>query len=516
MRPMIAPACGAEHNGDIMHSVDLFVVGGGINGAAVARDAAGRGLSVMLVDKNDYANATSSASSKLIHGGLRYLEHYEFSLVREALREREILLKIAPHLVFPLRFLVPIKQDQKRPAWLMWLGLKLYDLLSGRQLLAPSGRLDTDAIGGLTRLRPNGLRSVLHYPDCWADDARLVLETLLDARSRGAKIANYHEVTAIEPAPDGFIVNIRGNGQSHSVRARFVINAAGPWADRLANQLPGKRQRQKLRLVRGSHIVLKMPAPADDSAFTLQNSDGRIVFTIPWLDRRYLVIGTTDAQHEGDPSRAACSNEERDYLLAAYNRYFEHPNGAAKPKDIIWSWSGVRALVDNRKNDPSKVTRSARIRSKRQGTGGFVSIFGGKLTTHRRLAEKVMDRVTRMGATMELGWTASEPLHGGKYDRVKLAQIAAEGPASLSEELRYRWAFTYGDQCLHLFENVLSSAALAKQIVPGVLEAELRHARDIEDARTGADFLMRRTKLFLALSETDAEKINRWFDKYTK
>jgi glycerol-3-phosphate dehydrogenase len=492
---------------------DLFVIGGGVNGAAVARDAAGRGLNVMLAERDDYAQATSSQSSKLIHGGLRYLEHFEFTLVREALGERRIMLDIAPHLVRPLRFLVPVGGDQKRPAWMIWLGLKLYDFLSGRQRLATSGRLTTAEIEALPRLRRKNLSAVLHYHDCWVDDARLVLSILLDARARGADVANYREVTGVVPAPDGYYVHFREGQSNRKMHTRFVVNAGGPWANRIADITQDRLPRRKLRLVRGSHIVLAMPEPADRDAYTLQNTDGRVVFTIPWLDGRYLVIGTTDAPHDGDPGEVACSEEERDYLLACYNRYFAHPGRQAAAREVVWSWAGVRPLTDDGADDPSKVTRTARIFVKRQGKGGYVTLYGGKLTTHRRLAEKTMRRLQRMGARLGGNWTHGAPLYGGRYDRDALKTLARTGTDAVPPATRQRWAFTYGDRIEALYDMVARDETLARNIVPGVPEAELRHVRDIEDARSMEDFALRRTKLFLALTATQRQRLTTWFSR---
>ncbi len=299
---------------------DLLVIGGGIHGAAVARDAAGRGLKVMLAERGDYACATSSASSKLIHGGLRYLESGALGLVRESLAERAELLKTAPHLVAPLRFLLPIYSWQKRQALKLRAGLALYDVLSLGGGLPASGRLDDDDISQLPRLRQDNLGSVLRYWDCIADDARLTLAVLLDARARGADIRNRRAVTAIVALADAYAVDVDERGKKRRIEARFVVNAAGPWLagiDAMPAVAPPARA---LRLVRGSHIVLKMPARPQTDAYTLQDQEERVVFVIPWLDRRFLVVGTTDVPHRGDPGDASCSDAERDYLLDVYNR----------------------------------------------------------------------------------------------------------------------------------------------------------------------------------------------------
>jgi len=280
---------------------DVLVIGGGIHGAAVARDAAGRGLKVLLAETGDYACATSSSSSKLIHGGLRYLESLEFTLVRESLIERAQLLKTAPHLVTPARFLLPIYGWQRRQALVLRAGLALYDALSFGDGLPASGRLDDDDIAQLPRLRQEGLTSVLHYCDCLTDDARLTLSVLLDARARGADILNRRAVTAITPLANGYAVALDERGQKRSVEARFIVNAAGPWVARVDSLTEAAPPPRPLRLVRGSHIVLRMPLPAQTDAYTLQDEEERVIFVIPWLEGRFLIVGTTDVAHEGDP-----------------------------------------------------------------------------------------------------------------------------------------------------------------------------------------------------------------------
>jgi glycerol-3-phosphate dehydrogenase len=491
-------------------SYDLLVIGGGIHGAAVARDAAGRGLKVMLAEKGDYACATSSASSKLIHGGLRYLEQLELVLVRESLVERAQLLKTAPHLVEPLRFLVPIYGWQKRPVLLLHAGLALYDLLSIGDGLPRSGRLKPQEIANLPRLRREGLSAVLQYYDCQTDDARLVLAVLLDARARGADIINRRAVTAIEPLPNGYAVELDERGTKRRVDTRFIINATGPFVasvDAMSRVAPPPRP---LRLVRGSHIVLKMPEPAEADAYTLQDTEDRVIFAIPWLDKRFLIVGTTEVPQEGDPGDATCSLQEQAYLLDAYNRYFAGATPATND-DVVWTFSGVRALQDDGAKKPSRITRRPAIASTANGTGGFITLYGGKLTTHRAFAEDVLATLGALGARMGGPWTNDVPLYGGSSSRASLLSLVAQGPAQLSRETCHRWAFAYGDQIMRLYEKVLLDPSLAKEVVPGVPVAELVHAVEIEDAMTADDFLLRRTKLYLTLSAQEREAVGRWF-----
>lgn len=490
---------------------DILVIGGGINGAAVARDAAGRGLKVVLAERGDYACATSSASSKLIHGGLRYLEHYQFALVRESLREREVMLRVAPHLLRPMRFLIPVYTRSPRSVRLLRLGLGLYDFLGGSRSLPKSGRLPDRDLAGLPRLRGEHLACVLHYADCQVDDARLVLATLLDARARGADIANRREVLAIRPHADGYAVELRERGGYRTWNARFVVNAAGPWVNRVLDLLPAQPARQKLRLVRGSHILLAMPQPPQRDAFTLQNADGRFVFVSPWLDPAHLMIGTTDVPQAGDPGGARCSDEERDYLLDAYNRHFVHPGGPATADDIVWSFAGVRALVDDGARDLSKITREVTIASQRQGAGGFLTIYGGKLTTHRSTAERVMRRLARMGCPRGRSWTRDSPLAGGRMSRAKLAALARSAPKGLHPATARRWVATYGDVAAQLFAAIRKDPKKGRSIAPGIHVGELEHAVLREDAITSDDFLYRRTKLFLSLDAAQRRAVEAWF-----
>jgi glycerol-3-phosphate dehydrogenase len=489
---------------------DVLIIGGGIHGAAVARDAAGRGLKVMLAETGDYACATSSSSSKLIHGGLRYLESLEFTLVRESLLERAQLLKTAPHLITPIRFLLPIYGWQRRQALVLRAGLALYDALSFGDGLPASGRLDDDDIAQLPRLRQEGLTSVLHYCDCLTDDARLTLSVLLDARGRGADILNRRAVTAIAPLANGYAIALDERGQKRSVEARFIVNAAGPWVARVDSLTEGAPPARPLRLVRGSHIVLPMPKPAQTDAYTLQDEEERVIFVIPWLEGRFLIVGTTDVAHEGNPGEARCSEAEKTYLLAAHNRYFAGPRPAA-PTDVVFTWSGVRALHDDVGARPSRISRGPELSSVANGTGGFVSLYGGKLTTHRAMAEEVLETLQKLGAAMSGAWTRDVPLYGGTLTKPELLAIAERGPASVAAATRRRLALTYGDKIETLFEGIATTPALAEEIAPGVTRAELDHAREIEDAMTAEDFLLRRTKLYLTLNPSELDAVRQWF-----
>lgn len=492
---------------------DIVVVGGGIHGAAVARDAAGRGLKVLLAEKGDYACATSSASSKLIHGGLRYLERFELGLVRESLTERAELLRAAPHLVAPLKFLLPVYGWQNRSPWFVRAGLALYDLLSIGDGLPRSGRLSKKEAAALPRLRHDDLRGVLHYHDAQTDDARLTLSVLLDARSRGADILNRRAVTAIAPRDDGYSVELDERGTKRRVETRFVVNAAGAFVSQVDAMTDAAPEAQPLRLVRGSHIVLPMPDPPEACAYTLQDQGERVVFVIPWLEGRFLIVGTTDVPHEGDPGSAHCSADEKSYLLNAYNRYFMTPRRTVTERDVVYTWSGVRALRAWTELKPSRISRSPSLAACTQGTGGFVTIYGGKLTTHRALAEDVLIMLESFGLEMGAPWTRNVPLYGGGMPRPALLAHADKGPASVPPDTRRRWALTYGDRIDDVFARLDANTSAAEEIAPGVYRAELEHAVEAEDAMTAEDFLLRRTKLHLLLDDKSRNAIEEWFAK---
>jgi glycerol-3-phosphate dehydrogenase len=489
---------------------DIFVIGGGIHGAAVARDAAGRGLKVMLAEKGDYACATSSASSKLIHGGLRYLERLELKLVRESLAERAELLRAAPHLVTPLQFLLPIYGWQKRNAWFVHAGLALYDLFAIGDGLPASGRLSTKEIKSLPRLRRDDLSAVLHYCDCQADDARLTLSVALDARARGADILNRRAVTAVTASETGYAVELDERGTKRRVDARFIVNAAGAFVAEVEKLTDAAPMPQSLRLVRGSHIVLPMPEPADADAYTLQDEGERIVFALPWLDRRFLIVGTTDVPHDCDPGHAECSADEKAYLLHTYNRYFTNPRRSLTECDIVFTWSGVRALHGGTEENPSRISRTPTLSSVAHGKGGFVTIYGGKLTTHRALAEEVLDALRALGLKTGGPWTKNVPVYGGTLTKTELLDRADGGPKAVSQETRRRWAFTYGDKIEDLYARIAQTGA-PEEIAPGVPRAELDYAVEVEDTMTPEDFLLRRTKLHLLLDEAGRDAIRRWF-----
>jgi glycerol-3-phosphate dehydrogenase len=485
---------------------DIAIIGGGINGVGIARDAAGRGLSVVLAEQDDLASHTSSASTKLIHGGLRYLENYDFRLVREALLERERLMQSAPHIIRPLRFVLP-HDPSIRPAWLVRLGLILYDRLAPRRHLQASEAIDLrkDAIG---RDLNGGFSRGFVYSDCWADDSRLVALIALDAAGRGAKIMTRTKVISAARL-DGLwelTLQSRGSSSSAKIRARAIVNATGPWVAGVRQRLLGLAAPKKVRLVKGSHIAV--PALyAGDHAFILQNGDRRIVFAIPYEDR-FTLIGTTDMSFEGDPGDVRASGDEIDYLRASVGRYFRAP---VRPSDVVWSYSGVRPLFDDGVADPSAVTRDyvLDLEAPRDGAPAL-SILGGKITTFRRLAEHALAALRPCFPAMGLPWTAKAKLPGGDIQNGDFSAFAAG--------VRERWPFLAPDAALRLaraygtrVERILGAARcmadLGRDFGRGLSEAELDYLACDEWAQTGDDVLWRRSKLGLHLSKAQAEAV---------
>jgi glycerol-3-phosphate dehydrogenase len=473
-----------------MESFDLLIVGGGINGAAIARDAAGRGLDVLLVEKDDLAGHTSSASSKLIHGGLRYLEHYEFGLVRESLHERAILLRTAPHVVHPLKFVLP-DPPGGRPFWLLRLGLLLYDLLSARDEL-PRSRRETAPDPAL---RP-GFR-LASYHDAFVDDARLVVLNALDAAERGAEIATRTELLSARRAGDAWAAELSGG---RTVAARMIVNAAGPWVADLLGRL-GSASESRVRLVKGSHILV----PAlwqGDHAYILQQRDGRVVFALPYEGAS--LIGTTDIPVAA-PGDAAVEPAEIDYLCAAANAYFARQTA---PGAVIWSYSGVRALYDDGARQAKDVTRDFRLELDDAPGPKLLSVFGGKITTARALALRALARLGVGG----LKFTATSPLPGGNVTAAFNARLAALA-LWLPEPLLARLARSYGTRLEVLLGDAERIADLGRHFGAGLYEAEVRYLIKVEFARTAEDIIWRRTKLGLEMSPGERADLERWIAK---
>ncbi|HEX8665727.1 MAG TPA: glycerol-3-phosphate dehydrogenase [Beijerinckiaceae bacterium] len=489
---------------------DLLVVGGGINGAGIARDAAGRGLKVLLVEKGDLAGATSSASSKLIHGGLRYLELYEFRLVREALAEREVLLSIAPHIAWPLTFVLP-HDASLRPAWMIRAGLFLYDHLARRAKLAGSRGLDLRRDPAGAALRPEYVRG-FSYSDAWVDDARLVVLNALDASERGATVRTRCRFVKAEPA-DGLwraVVQPEG-GPPETVTARVLVNAAGPWVDEVLRSGLGRAGPRNLRLVKGSHIVVPRLYEGEH-AYILQNPDRRIVFVIPY-EGRFSLIGTTDLFYEGDPADVAITPQETAYLCEAASRFLAK---AVTPADVVWSYSGVRPLYDDASGNPSAMTRDY-VFDVEGGDGRppVLSVFGGKITTYRRLAEHAMEKLASFLPGLKPAWTAGAPLPGGDFPGADfdayLAELRRARPW-LPPDLARRLGRAYGTRAERVLGGAASLADLGEDLGAGLTEREASYLVETEWARTPDDILWRRSKLGLHGGEALERRVEAWIE----
>jgi D-erythritol 1-phosphate dehydrogenase len=475
---------------------DLLVIGGGINGAGIARDAAGRGLSTILVERGDLAGATSSASSKLIHGGLRYLEQYEFKLVHEALAEREILLRIAAHLVWPARFVMPYV-PQLRPRWMIRTGLFLYDHLARRSLLEGSSAIRLDAPPYQSGLKPE-FRHGFIYSDCRVDDARLVLANALDARERGARVLTGTECLSAKRSAKIWLARL-SNGEQ--IESKAIVNAAGPWVKRVLNERLGQPSRDLVRLVRGSHILV--PKLYDgDHAFILQNDDRRVVFMIPYGDLHTLV-GTTDIA-QVDVEAAQPTFEEVEYLCRAVNRYLQKP---VRPGDVLWRYAGVRPLYDDGTNDPSAVTRDYTLRvDDDHGAAPVLSVFGGKITTYRNLAEHAMERLQPYFPPFRQPWTGHAPLPGSDFGgepRVAARDAFFARHAGIPT-VTLRGIFRrHGTRA----DEVIGDGKLGEDFGAGLSERELRYFIEHEWASTAEDVLWRRTKCGLLMSEAQRQRV---------
>jgi glycerol-3-phosphate dehydrogenase len=478
--------------------VDLLVVGGGINGAGIARDAAGRGLKVALIEQDDLASATSSASTKLIHGGLRYLEFFEFRLVREALMERERLLQIAPHIIRPMIFVLPHVQGL-RPRWQIRVGLFLYDHIGGRKKLPASRgvRLTTPRYESLKPGYSHGFA----YSDCWVDDSRLVVLNAIDAAARGATIRTRTRLVGAVVREGHWHAHCEDQRSGHrlTIQARAIVNAAGPWVEEVLRTLASVDEDAQVRLVKGSHIVV--PKLFDgEHAFMLQNPDGRIVFAIPY-EQEFTLVGTTDVPFEGDPARVAISREEIEYLCETVSRYFRR---SVTADDVRWSYSGVRPLSDDESANVSRVTRDYRLEVAESDAHPVVlSVFGGKITTYRRLAEHALEKLQPAIGGERREWTGTSPLPGGDIPRADFASFASSVkkrwpflPAPYAERL----ARAYGTRVDRILGGARSMIDLGEHYGAGLTQAEVSYLLAHEWAMTVDDILWRRTKLGLHLS----------------
>lgn len=490
--------------------IDLLIIGGGINGAGIANDAAGRGLSVVLCEQGDLAQATSSASSKLIHGGLRYLEHYEFSLVRKALKEREILLKCAPHLISPLQFIMP-HDHQLRPAWLIRLGLFLYDHLAHSTLPKSHGLDVRDSIIG-PELQTQFSKAFSYY-DCAVDDARLVIANAQAALQNGARILTHTQFIDAVRQQHQWQVQLRDqHGQSFKQNCKILVNAAGPWVDQILRTLHCSSQ-AKIRLVKGSHIIVPK-LYAGEHAFILQNSDQRVVFAIPY-QQHYTLIGTTDVDYNGDPLRVTIDDEEQQYLCTVTNRYFKK---TISSKDIIWTYSGVRPLHQDQHGAASTVSRDyfLELNTEKNQTP-IMSIFGGKITTYRLLAEQVLQKIKPYFSHCGADWTAKQILPGGDFGSATLTEFIADKSRQYSwlpANIVQRYVRAYGNNIDLLLASRHSIADLGEHFGAGLYQAEVNYLQQHEWASGCDDILWRRTKLGLHLNAEEQAFFKEWLARH--
>ena len=481
---------------------DLAIIGGGINGCGIARDAAGRGLSVYLCEQADLASGTSSAATKLIHGGLRYLEYYEFRLVREALMEREVLWRIAPHIIWPLRFVLPYHK-RLRPAWLLRLGLFLYDHLGGRKLLPASRAIDLGKDAAGAPLKPGQYRLGFEYSDCWVEDARLVVLNARDAAERGATIRTRTKLIAAERETAVWRLTAQDRhrgGATETITARILVNAAGPWVGQVLSVTQGRNAPAHVRLVQGSHIVVRR-LYEHDRCYMFQNADDRIIFVIPF-EGDFTLIGTTDSDYVGDPAQARATEADIAYLCAAASEYFA---ASITPADVVWTYSGVRPLYDDGASEAQAATRDY-VLDLDVGGAPLLSIFGGKITTYRRLAQHALEKLEpHLPATARArrSWSGEAPLPGGDFPvrgfEALVAGLARDYPWLEPAQCR-RLARAYGTRARAILGDAAGTQELGRNFGGGLTEAEVHHLMRCEWAEEAADIVWRRSKLGLRLS----------------
>ena len=513
---------------------DLLIIGGGINGCGIARDAAGRGLTVMLAEKNDLASATSSASTKLFHGGLRYLEYFEFRLVREALQEREVLLQAMPHISWPMRFVLPYHRDMRfdsetptsrllgtimpwmkgrRPAWLIRLGLFLYDSLGKRGILPGTSRVDlkTDPAGAPLNSK---FETAFEYSDCWVEDSRLVLLNARDAQARGATILTRTEVVEATRHADHWEVTLKDGATGHTrmQKARMLVNAGGPWVADILHQKLRQNSRENIRLVRGSHIVTRKLFDHGRCYF-FQGTDGRIIFAIPY-EEDFTLIGTTDADHDTPDTRPECTEAERDYLLSFASQYFKT---ALTPEDVVWTYSGVRPLYDDGATSATAATREY-VLTLNTDAAPLLNVFGGKITTYRKLAEAALAKIGEALPGLHPAWTAGVALPGGDFP--------VNGVADQVTALQNRYAFltpywarrlvrAYGTEAPAVLGDAHKADDLGQYFGATITARELDWAKKREWVQTAEDFIWRRTKLGLRLSDDQITAIEAYLQTET-
>lgn len=517
-------------NHDTTSVHDLFIIGGGINGCGIARDAAGRGVSVVLAEMNDLASATSSGSTKLFHGGLRYLEYFEFRLVREALIERETLLKAMPHISWPMRFVLPYHSNMRfesntptsrllkimmpwmkgrRPAWLIRLGLFIYDHLGGRKFLQGTRTLDLIDTEVGAPLREHFTKAY-EYSDCWVEDSRLVILNARDAEARGAKILTRTQVVSVASLDGIWKVETRDteNDRPHTFYARMLVNAGGPWVGDIIHNKVRLNAQDDVRLVRGSHIVTRKLYDHNKSYF-FQGSDGRIIFAIPY-ETDFTLIGTTDADHADPSIQPECTAEEQEYLLNFANQYFKQ---SLSKKDVVWTYSGVRPLFDDGASSATAATRDYVLKVDTSAGAPVLNIFGGKITTYRRLAESALEKIGGHLTLTKGKWTAGVPLPGGNFPvdggHILIANLQSRFPY-LSDFWASRLVRAYGTEAADILGDAKQATDLGHDFGATLTEVEVKWLMKNEFARNAEDVIWRRNKLGLRMTEEQAKILDNW------
>ena len=514
---------------------DLFVIGGGINGAGIARDAVGRGYSVGLAEMNDFASATSSASTKLFHGGLRYLEFFKFRLVREALIEREILLRAMPHISWPMRFILPVYPDMqfendtptsrllslimpwmkgRRPRWLIRLGLFLYDNLGGRKILPGTSTLNLANANEGAPLHDKFLKAY-EYSDCWVEDARLTLLNIKDAQQRGADIYARTKVTSAVQMDGRWEITLKDDGGNKTIcHAKMIINAGGPWVEDIIQNVARLDTKEGVRLVRGSHIVTKKLYDHDKCYF-FQGTDGRIMFAIPY-EEDYTLIGTTDEEHGDVNQKPFCSDEEQDYMIGFVNNYFKKN---ITRDHVVWTYSGVRPLYDDGASSASEATRDYVIKLNTSAGAPVLNIFGGKITTYRKLAESALEVIDQAMSASTNPWTAGAHLPGGNVavDGIDALRLKLKEQIPFADDFTIRRLIRqYGTQCHEIFGAITSPEQLGESFGHGVTAFEIDWAIENEWVHSAEDFLWRRSKMGIRFKEEETAALNAYIKRKMK
>lgn len=490
---------------------NLCIIGGGINGCGIARHATGSGLSVFLCEKGDFASGTSSTSTKLIHGGLRYLEYYDFPLVFQSLQERERLLKLAPHIIWPMKFILP-DDPEKRPSWKVKAGLFAYDVLGGFKQNRRSQTI-TLAENETGKLLNSNYENGFSYYDCWGQDSRLVILNAMDAYANGAELHTWTECVRATPHEGLWLIIIRNivTGYEHEIKANMIVNAAGPWAEHVINNCFEMQSDTKLTLVKGSHLVLNHKMPDQDTGLLLQAENNRVIFILPY-QQHYTLVGTTEEIHTDIAETVAISDNEKHYLLEQVNHYLETPFTEG---DIIDSYAGLRPLYDSESKDASAMTRDYVLKLEDSSGAPLLNVFGGKLTTFRKLSHKAMDLITPFFNKKNLDWTANTPLPGGDISTENWDEFyinCCEIYSFLPVDLVYRYARNYGTLIAKLIGNAQSLDDMGEDFGDMIFEAEIRYLVEYEWALTVDDIVTRRLMMTQQISATTQDNINQWLN----